>query len=139
MSIASEFEKKYHPLVDAYSMGDSPQLADELLALILDGRKTASCCSVFEQERDGFPMPNKGDYYLILDGRQQPAAIIQTTEVKICRFDEVDEAFARDEGEGDLSYTYWRDAHETYFTRNGGFSPDMLLICERFELIEALK
>jgi uncharacterized protein YhfF len=42
------------------------------------------------------------------------------------------------EGEGDESLQDWRDGHQDYFTRNGGFSPDMLLWCERFRLIEIL-
>jgi hypothetical protein len=33
------------------------------------------------------------------------------------RFDEVDADFARDEGEGDLSLAYWRQAHEAYLWR----------------------
>ena len=31
----------------------------------------------------------------------------------------------------------WRTSHEAYFARNGGFSPDMWLVCERFTLVEA--
>jgi uncharacterized protein YhfF len=75
---------------------------------------------------------------MVLDGRGRPAALIETLSVKICRFDEVDADFARDEGEGDRSLDYWRKAHRTYFERNGGWSEDMLLVCERFRLVEAL-
>ncbi len=32
----------------------------------------------------------------------------------------------------------WRRGHQTYFGRNGGFSPDMELVCERFRLVERL-
>ena len=38
-------------------------------------------------------------------------------------------------GDGPAS---WRDAHQRYFTRNGGFAPDMLLNCERFRLVEVI-
>nr|WP_321455065.1 ASCH domain-containing protein [uncultured Cohaesibacter sp.] len=127
-----------HDVVDSYAMGDTPELADELLALVLSGRKTASCDSLLLMQKENIPLPKVGDKYMLLDGRQRPAAVIETIAVVICRFDEVDEDFARSEGEGDLSYAYWRQGHEDYFTRNGGFSPDMKLVCERFRLLETL-
>ena len=46
------------------------------------------------------------------------------------------EAFAF--GEGDRSLQYWRDAHTRYFSRLGRYKPDMMLWCERFELIERI-
>jgi len=51
---------------------------------------------------------------------------------------DVDEAFAHDEGEGDQTLSWWRQAHTEYFGRRGEFSPDMELYCERFRLIEIL-
>ena len=48
------------------------------------------------------------------------------------------EAFAFDEGEGDRSLQYWRDAHTRYFSRLGRYKPDMMLWCERFGLIERI-
>ncbi|GLS29741.1 Uncharacterized protein YhfF [Mesorhizobium albiziae] len=125
------------PYADAvsFAFGDSPELADELLALVLSGRKTATCGAL----RDygvAEPMPVVGRRDVVLDGQGRRAAVIETVEAIQRRFDEVDAAFARDEGEGDLSHEYWRKAHEAYFARNGGFSPDMILVCERFRLVE---
>ena len=51
------------------------------------------------------------------------------------RFDEVDAAFAFEEGEGDCTLAFWRRAHRNYFGRQGTFAPDMLLYCERFRLV----
>ncbi len=56
-------------------------------------------------------------------------------EVTQRRFNEVDEAFAFDEGEGDRTLAYWRKAHQRYFERQGMDSPDMILYCERFCLV----
>ncbi|SNY90337.1 Uncharacterized protein YhfF [Cohaesibacter sp. ES.047] len=127
-----------HDIVDSYAMGDTPELADQLLALIIEGKKTASCESLQSMEKDNIPLPNVGDKYILLDGCQRPAAVIETVDVTICRFDAVDESFARAEGEGDLSYDHWRQGHRDYFDRNGGFSEDMTLVCERFRLLEVL-
>ena len=51
---------------------------------------------------------------------------------------EVGWTFAHAEGEGDECLEDWRDGHRAYFTRNGGFAPDMLLWCERFRLVEVI-
>jgi uncharacterized protein YhfF len=121
-----------------FSFGDSPALADELLALVLAGSKTATCGALSSFAPGGEAMPVVGRRDVVLDGQGRRAAVIETVEVSICRFDEVDEKFAYDEGEGDRSHAYWRKAHEAYFERNGGFSPDMIVVCERFRLIERL-
>ncbi len=84
-------------------------------------------------------MPQLGRHDVVLDGQARAAAVVETIELTYRRFDEVDAAFAHDEGEGDRSLSFWREAHETYFRRNGGFSPDMDLLCERFRVIEVLE
>jgi uncharacterized protein YhfF len=62
--------------------------------------------------------------------------VIETLEVSYRRYNEVDAAFAYEEGEGDRSLRYWREAHRSYFGRMGRFSEDMMLMCERFRLVE---
>ncbi len=66
--------------------------------------------------------------------------VIRTTAVEIVPFDAVDADFAYDEGEGDRSLEYWRDAHWAYFTQElAGLgleaTHDMPEVCERFEVI----
>jgi uncharacterized protein YhfF len=118
--------------------GDSAELADELLALVLIGKKTATCGALWQYEAEGAPVPKAGARFIMLDGTNRPRCVIETLEVEVKPFDKVDAKFAHDEGEGDQSYAYWREAHETYFRRQGPFSPGMLVVCERFRLIEAL-
>jgi uncharacterized protein YhfF len=127
------------PYADAvtFAFGDNPALADELLALVLSGRKTATCGALRDYAAGASdPMPVVGRRDVVLDGQGKRAAVIETVEVMIRRFDEVDDAFAREEGEGDLTLADWRRGHQIYFGRNGGFSPDMELVCERFRLVE---
>ncbi|MGE8637590.1 MAG: ASCH domain-containing protein [Achromobacter sp.] len=116
-----------------FQFGDSPELADELLALVLAGSKTATCGAV-HHFNDKEPVPAVGRRDVVLDGKGRPACVIETTSVLIQRFDQVDEAFALAEGEG--PYDAWRDAHIAYFERNGGYTPDMMLVCERFRVVE---
>jgi uncharacterized protein YhfF len=120
----------WHEL-EAFSFGDSPELADELLALVLAGQKRATCWAVSE----GMKGAEIGKYMVARDGAGRPRAVVQTLELTQCRYDEVDAAFAFDEGEGDRSLAYWREAHRRYFTRLKLFQPDMMLWCERFRLV----
>jgi uncharacterized protein YhfF len=120
--------------------GDSPQLANELIQLVLTGRKTATCGSLWEKEAEGDPLPEVGHLWIELDGEGNPVCITETTEVTIRKYNEVDADFARAEGEGDLSLDYWREAHRRYFSRTlqkigKEFSEDMPLVCERFRVI----
>jgi uncharacterized protein YhfF len=117
----------------SFAFGDGPALADELLNLVLKGVKTATCSTEDEPN-----ISKPGERWIVLDGRGMPRCVIESTEVTFRRYLEVDAAFAHDEGEGDRSLTYWRDAHRGYFQRLGKFSEDMMLMCERFRLIETL-
>lgn len=119
-----------------FAFGDSPDLADVLLALVVAGRKTATCGALRDIEA-GEPMPEVGRRDVVLDGAGRPAAVIETVAVDRRRFDEVPEEFALAEGEGD--FAAWRAGHVAFFQRNGGWSPDLQLVCERFRLVEVLR
>jgi uncharacterized protein YhfF len=120
--------------------GDSLQLADELGQLVVSGIKTATSSALWMWEAEKTLLPQPGFLSIILDGRDQPICIIETTEVYVCRFNTVDEEFAHDEGEGDLSLAYWRDVHKSFFSRQltkigKEFSEELPLVCERFRVI----
>ena len=124
----------------AEGWGDSPEIADELGALIVDGTKTATCSALWEWEAEDESPPETGAITIVLDGGGEPIGIVETTEVTIHKYNEVDADFAREEGEGDLSLRYWREAHKDFFSRTFSeigkeFSEDMPLVCERFCLI----
>jgi uncharacterized protein YhfF len=127
----SAIPEKYRNL-RSFAFGDGPALADELLGLVVRGVKTATCSTGDEPN-----ISTAGERWIVLDGRGEPRCVIETTEVTFRRYEDVDAAFAHDEGEGDRSLAYWRDAHRRYFTRLGKFSNNMMLMCERFRLVEA--
>lgn len=119
-----------------FTFGDSRALCDELLALVRSGVKTATCGALRDFAEGGEAMPVTGRRDIALDWDGNPALLIETTEVTIHRFCEVPEDFALAEGEG--TFADWQQGHIGYFTRNGGFDPQMKLVCERFRLIEVL-
>lgn len=131
-----EIEMKY-PGAGAWQMGDSPELASELANLIKKGIKTASCGSFasYQQEESA---PRIGSYNIILDGQNVPICVIRLVSLQLVRFCDINEEFARKEGEGDLSLEYWKKEHQRFFIREGHFSEDMELIAEEFEVVEVL-
>jgi len=118
----------------SFAFGDGAALADELLDLVLRGLKTATC-STEDEPNTSTP----GERWIVLDGGGNPRCVIESTEVTYRRYREVDAAFAYEEGEGDRSLAYWRSAHRRYFERQGKFSEDMMLMCERFRLVEVFE
>ncbi len=128
---------------EAWSFGDSKDMADELGALVRKGIKTATCSLLWEYEHDGDALPEIGELSIILDGVGEPLCLIETTEVQIRPYDQIDSQFAYEEGEGDRSLAYWRQAHWHFFSKvcdHIGREPDdsMPLICERFRVIYPL-
>ena len=79
-----------------------------------------------------------GSYNIILDGQNVPVCVIRLVSMRLVRFCDVNEEFARKEGEGDLSLEYWQKEHQRFFFREGHFSEDMELIAEEFDLVEVL-
>jgi uncharacterized protein YhfF len=125
---------------DADWFGDNPELADKLAALIMAGTKTATCSALWEWEAEGKAIPTVGYKSILLSGAREPLAVLETTEVSIRAYQDVDATFARDEGEGDLSLEYWREAHWRFFSRTlpkigKEWAQGMLLVCERFRVI----
>jgi uncharacterized protein YhfF len=120
--------------LDQFTFGDSPELADELAELVLAGKKRATCGAA----SDG-PSTKVGKRMVMLDGSAVPRSVIETVELTQRHFDEVDEAFAFDEGEGDRTLALWRRAHRNYFGRQGTYAADMPLYCERFRLVAPIR
>lgn len=122
----------------AWAFGDSPELADELLALVLAGTKTGTATLASDFERHGEPIPAKGDLSIVLDGAGRPAALIRITSVEVVPFSAVTAEHAHSEGEGDRTLADWRRIHEAYWRRTtpeGVVTDVSPVVCERFELL----
>jgi uncharacterized protein YhfF len=122
------------------AFGDTPALATELAALVLDGTKRATCSLLREYADAPDTSPKVGDEVVLVDGSGKPQCIWRTTEIEIKPLIEVDERFAWDEGEGDRSRAYWLNAHRTSFQRqaqrDGFVMHDRIdAVFERFEIV----
>ena len=124
---------------EAWGFGATPEHADELLALVLDGIKVGTASSLWDYDATGDPLPVVGELSIILDGAGAPRAVIETTAIDVIPFDEVDDSHAFAEGEGDRTLAHWREVHERYWREHSensrGYEPDMPVVCERFRLV----
>lgn len=124
---------------EAWAFGATPDHADGLLDLVLRGIKDGTASSMWDYEATGDPLPEVGELSVILDGRGEPRAVIETTDLRVVPFDQVGEEHARAEGEGDRTLAHWRAVHERYWREHSenprGYEPDMPVLCERFRLL----
>lgn len=135
MSI-DELKQKY-PGAETFKFGDGPELSAQLIALVRSGRKTATCGALRDFQEGGEAMPVVGRRDIALNWDGSPALVIETLEVTITRYCDVTEVFALAEGENE-DLAGWQRDHRAFFERNGGFDPEMELVCERFRVIEHL-
>ena len=92
--------------------GDSVELADELIELVVHGPKRATAGALVDYELEGAPLPEPGTISIATDGAGRARAVLRTTEVRIGPLTSVDESFAWDEGEGDRRREWWLAVHQ---------------------------
>jgi len=124
----------------AWYFCDFKECADELGALVVADVKTATASLHALYAAEGEQVPQVGDLSLITDWGGRPLCITAVTDIQIRPFDAVDPQHAYDEGEGDRSLAYWREAHWRFFGRECarlGIVPseDMLVVLERFRVL----
>lgn len=119
---------------EAWPYGAAP---DELAQLTLDGVKTATASAYDLYLVEGEPIPQPGQYSVVLDAAEQAVCVIRTEQVSVVPFSRVTQRQAWKEGEGDRSLAYWRRVHEEFFRMELAaiglsFSEEMLVVCEEF-------
>ena len=122
---------------EAWSFGEAP---DKLADLVLQGIKTATCSAYDLYQINNEPLPQAGDYSVILNSSEEAVCIIKTIKVYVTEFKNVSEEHAFKEGEGDRSLEYWRQVHESFLTNelatvHKGFDENTKVVCEEFEVV----
>jgi hypothetical protein len=102
-------------------------LRDQLIAAILTGAKTTTTGLVADYEHENEPLPAPGLRQVVVDSAGRPAAVIETTAVRVMRLAEVD-----------FWTTRWAKARHLPQSRNGGSamsSSGTQPKCDRFLII----
>ena len=63
--------------------GDSQELANELIALVVDGPKRATAGALADFERDAVVLPVPSGLSIATDGHGTPRAVLRTTDVRV--------------------------------------------------------
>jgi len=139
LSLPVDARSKYQTY-DAYHFCDDEENANLCAQLVLQGDKRASAGLLWGYEAEDEPLPSVRDLAVITDWDDVPQCIIEITSVEICPFNEVSEAFACEEGEGDESLEFWRRVHWEFFSQECqeiGKTPDegMPVVLERFKVV----
>ena len=122
---------------ETWQFGENP---DRLAGLVCRGEKTATSSALACYAAEGETPPHVGDVSVILNSAGFAVAILQNTAVRALPFSEVDEDFARKEGEGDRSLAEWRRVHTAFFTKElaqigATFTEQSLVLCEEFRVL----
>ncbi|KIC56469.1 asch domain superfamily protein [Microbacterium hominis] len=120
--------------------GDNARLADELLDIVLSGRKRATAELVADFVARGDLVPRIGSHWIACDSSGAPRIIMRTTELRLGPFTSGDAAFAADEGEDDGSLESWQREHRRYWTRvaaarGAEWSEEDEIVFERFRVV----
>lgn len=124
----------------ASALGHTRALADGLAELVAAGVKRAHATLLRDFEKDLEPLPQPGEHLVVLDGAGEPRAIVRTSHVEKRRFNEIDDTFAFEAGEGDLTLRWWLTAHRQDYAERGeteGFDAHerMELVLEHFDRV----
>ena len=122
------------------AFGNSAAMSDELLELVERGTKRATASLRRDYEDGREPLPRVGDHVVVVNSKAVPRLIWRTTEIVVKPLADVDEAFARDEGEGDRTRDWWLASHRGYFAQQAareGFtmSDQIETVFERFIVV----
>ena len=120
--------------------GDGSEAWDELVELVLCGTKRATASLARDYASGDEPMPQVGNFIIVIDSKGTPRCIWRTTEIVVKPLIDVDDAFAWDEGEGDRTRDSWFFDHREYFADQAaqdGFemSDKIETVFERFEIV----
>ena len=114
-------------------------VGDELLTLVLAGKKTALFSSYSTFAIDNEPLPVSGELYLVLDRAGQPQCVIEFENIQILPYNEVTWEMAKLEGE-DENLDAWKERQQEYLEEEGNilgfdFSPDIKLVFQEFKVV----
>jgi uncharacterized protein YhfF len=112
------------------------ELRRKLVAAVLRGDKIATAGLRDEYApHTNEPLPQPGETFLLVGYQDEPLGVVKTTKLQVVRAADVDQQFARDEGEGFETVGQWRAAHQRFWS-DQQITDDTLIVCEWFALVE---
>lgn len=128
--------------LEKWKFGITEGLCNELLDMVIKGKKRATTSSLAGFDFSGEKIPEVGEYSVITDWEGNPRCLVRTVQIVPMKYKDMTFDLARLEGE-DENLESWRDNHERFFRQEGAeygyeFSEELDIIFEEFEVIEIL-
>ncbi|MBM7833292.1 ASCH domain-containing protein [Clostridium sardiniense] len=114
-------------------------LANELLELVLEGKKKATSSSLISYQKEEIRSPQVGNLSIVTDWKGNPKCVIETKDISIIPFKDITYDICKREGEDECLET-WRDGHIRFFKEEGKeigyeFTEELLVVFEDFEVL----
>ena len=114
-------------------------VGDELMALVIAGKKTAFFTSWATYAMDQEPLPISGELYIVVDRAEKPQCVIEIDSVAVLPFNEITWEMAKQEGE-DQNLGEWKEKKQEYLEDEGAilgfeFTPDIKLVFQTFKVV----
>lgn len=125
--------------VDHYHFELTEAVSNELLDLVIEGKKKATAAS-YEMYKLGVEtMPKVGDLNIITDFHGHPRCVVLTKQITILPFKSFTFDIVKRKGE-DENLASWQTGHRRFFMEESKdlgytFSEDMLVVFEDFEVL----
>src|SRR3954447_9102594 len=124
-----------------FSIGSTPETADEGAMLILNGTKTLTSSPFWDYPDGKFPFV--GALAVLLDGSRRPRGVVETTRIEIMPFGAITEEMARAYGEGERTVEWWRRVMGAFYRASAARHSEVLtndtrLIWEWFTVVHRL-
>ena len=126
-------------LEDVELAWEGSPFGDRLVELVLEGTKRATCSLLAEWQAEGRDLPQAGSRWALIDCAGRERGVVEVTEVRVLPVGEIDDEFARAEGEGDENVEQWRAGHEAFWASDQPgveITDETMLVAERIRLVE---
>jgi uncharacterized protein YhfF len=125
-----------------FHFGNTEECANNCAALTIQGKKRATASLEWGFTIGDEAYPEVGELNVITNWNNEPLCIIEVWKIKVLPFNEVNESFAIEEGEGDLSLKYWHKVHWEFFSQECqslGKQPseNMPIVLQWFKVVHA--
>ncbi len=121
-------------------IGNSAELVDQVLELVISGEKTGTFSLPGELARQG-PLPRAGDYFILTRFDGSAACLVVLEECEEVPFDKISQRHIEVEAVAVRDLKLWQDFHRQYWTKvleaqGEVFKESQALLAQRFKLLE---
>ncbi len=139
--IESEFIRNVEGLQSLawWSLSEDAVESEEMGYLVTLGGKTGTCSLLKGFTDANLALPTPGTISVLTDSKKNPISKIEITKVDVCKYGEIDLAFAKTCAIGNRTMEAWCTEHFNKFSRYEEITDATELVCVNFRVVENLE